>query len=142
MVKDGTMIMIAGLMKEDRRDDTTGIPFLSKIPIIGAAFGARAAQKKKTEIIIFLTPHIISGANTPEGMKFKKYIPPEMVPYDMEDDIIADAVDEIKVSPGKKDLLRKSAIEDIFGKEKDAARKQVVSEPGGIQRRFKGLKEY
>ena len=54
-VKDGTMIMIAGLIKEEKRDDISGVPLLSKIPI----FGARDKSKTRTELIIFLTPRIL-----------------------------------------------------------------------------------
>lgn len=60
-VKDGSMVMIAGLMKEEKRDDKVGIPFLSKIPFLGAIFGNQATQSKKTELIIFITPHIMTG---------------------------------------------------------------------------------
>lgn len=60
-VKDGSMIMIAGLMKEEKRDDKLGVPVLSKIPLLGAIFGNQATQSKKTEIIIFITPHIMTG---------------------------------------------------------------------------------
>jgi len=61
-VKDGTMIMIGGLMKEDKRDSVNGAPVLSKIPILGALFSNRVKSNPKQELVIFLTPHLISGA--------------------------------------------------------------------------------
>lgn len=60
-VKDGTMIMIAGMQKLDKRDDSTGVPVLNRVPFLGAAFGSRATLKKRTEVVVFLVPHIISG---------------------------------------------------------------------------------
>jgi len=45
-VKDGTMIMIAGLMKEELRDETLGLPILSRIPVIGGLFGSRSNRRK------------------------------------------------------------------------------------------------
>lgn len=60
-VKDGTMIMIAGLMKEEKRDTITGVPALSKMPLIGGLFGNREKSNPVTELVIFLTPQIISG---------------------------------------------------------------------------------
>jgi len=63
-VKDGSMIMIAGLMKEEKHDDRLGVPVLSKIPLIGAIFSNRATQSKKTELIIFITPHIMTGESS------------------------------------------------------------------------------
>lgn len=60
-VKDNAMIMIAGLMKEEVRDTRKKIPFLSDIPFLGWLFGSKDEQKNKSELAIFLTPHIISG---------------------------------------------------------------------------------
>jgi len=60
-IKDGTMIMIAGLKQNDTRDTTKGIPFLSDIPILGSLFRNIDSQKSQTEILIFLTPHITRG---------------------------------------------------------------------------------
>lgn len=60
-VKDGAMIMIAGLMKEDIRSTTNKIPVLGDLPFIGALFRSTDNQKQKTELAIFLTPRIITG---------------------------------------------------------------------------------
>jgi type II secretory pathway component GspD/PulD (secretin) len=60
-VKDGSMIMIAGLMKEEKRDTINGWPKLSKIPLLGALFGSRIKSNPKTELVVFLTPQLISG---------------------------------------------------------------------------------
>lgn len=64
-VKDGTTIMIAGLMKEKRTEDRTGLPGLSKIPILGALFGkveiGPLTEPRRNELIICITPKIITG---------------------------------------------------------------------------------
>jgi len=61
-IKDGAMIMIAGLMKEEKSDTIQGIPGLSRLPLLGGLFGSRVSQApKRTELVIFLTPHLISG---------------------------------------------------------------------------------
>jgi general secretion pathway protein D len=60
-VKDGAMVMIAGLMKEDIRDTRKRVPILYKIPIIGWLFGNRDDDRTKTELAIFLTPRIFTG---------------------------------------------------------------------------------
>jgi len=74
-VKDGTTIMIAGLRQNEDSVDTLGIPYLSKIPIIGLMFQNRDSDRDQTEIIIFLTPHIISGddARSWDEKFLKKY---------------------------------------------------------------------
>jgi general secretion pathway protein D len=60
-VKDNAMIMIAGLMKDELHDTRTEMPILNKIPFIRWLFGNKNNQKIKTELAIFLTPHIITG---------------------------------------------------------------------------------
>jgi hypothetical protein len=60
-VKDGTTIIIAGLIKDDRASTVDKIPLLGDIPVIGAAFRKSNKEIIKTELVVFLTPHIISG---------------------------------------------------------------------------------
>jgi general secretion pathway protein D len=59
-VMDGQMIIIGGLMRDEKNVNKTGIPFLSKIPIIGALFGYHEYENKNTELILLITPHLIS----------------------------------------------------------------------------------
>ncbi len=60
-VKDNAMIMIAGLMKEQNSEDRNQMPFLGKLPFLRWLFGNFNNTKTKTELAIFLTPHIITG---------------------------------------------------------------------------------
>lgn len=60
LVKDGETFMLGGLYKTLSSNDRSGIPGLSRIPILGSfLFGNRSMQQTKTEIVIFITPHII-----------------------------------------------------------------------------------
>ena len=61
LVKDGRTIIIAGLMKETEEKDLAKIPMLGNIPILGGLFRNVSDQYEKRELIIFLTPNIISG---------------------------------------------------------------------------------
>ena len=61
MVKDGNTIILGGLKKDDRSSTRKGLPFLMDIPIIGNIFGAKSDSITSSEIIIFITPHIVSG---------------------------------------------------------------------------------
>lgn len=133
-VKDGTMIMIAGLMKEEKRKDISGIPFLSKIPFIGGAFGARDNQKKMTEIIIFLTPHIITGGETVAGTEMEKIFPADFIPEDKEDTIVSARIDDIKAKPKKVPFEEQIKNEGMPLADKKS--------PVDIGRKFKGLKTY
>jgi len=60
-VKDNAMVMIAGLMKDETRSTRNQFPFLGKLPFLRWFFGNTENEKKKIELAIFLTPHIITG---------------------------------------------------------------------------------
>lgn len=62
-IKDGSMLIIAGLLKEEETKDDSGLPKLARLPVLGHLFSNRAREKKKTELVIFITPTIISGAS-------------------------------------------------------------------------------
>ena len=76
IVKDGTTIIIGGLRREDLTEDTKGYPYLMDIPFIGNLFKSRADSITKTEIVIFITPKIVSGAEniTDEPLPIKQNI--------------------------------------------------------------------
>lgn len=61
VVQDGETIVIGGLIREDTTKAITGIPWLSKIPLLGHLFGNTTDDLSRTEIIILLTPHVIKG---------------------------------------------------------------------------------
>ena len=63
VVASGESIVLAGLIREDNNRGTSGIPLLSKIPILGAAFGRQTLNKRRTELVLIITPKIVSDAN-------------------------------------------------------------------------------
>ena len=58
-VEDGDTIAIGGIMLDNSTETTSGIPFLDRIPYLGAAFGQKTRTNQRTELIIFLTPRVI-----------------------------------------------------------------------------------
>ena len=60
-VKDGVTIIIGGLIKDESLDSNDRIPVLGNIPVLGKLFRKESRSTSKSEIVIFLTPHIISG---------------------------------------------------------------------------------
>jgi type IV pilus assembly protein PilQ len=60
MIKDGDTLVIAGLIKDQVTDTKKRVPFLGDIPIVGQVFRKSETKKDKTELVIFLTPHIIT----------------------------------------------------------------------------------
>ena len=62
-VQDGDTIAIGGIIQESNLQSTAGVPILSRLPIIGPAFGAKSTSKSRTELVVFLTPRVIYDAN-------------------------------------------------------------------------------
>jgi len=58
-VKNGQTIVIGGLMRETGGTGKTGVPVLSKLPLVGFLFGFDSTSSNKTELILFLTPRVI-----------------------------------------------------------------------------------
>jgi general secretion pathway protein D len=62
-VQDGDTIAIGGQIQESTTVSIAGIPGLNRIPFLGALFGSRSYGKTRTELVIFLTPHVIFDSN-------------------------------------------------------------------------------
>lgn len=56
---DGQSFAIAGLLKEDTREVVKKFPVLGEIPILGALFRSSGYQKRDTELIVIVTPHLV-----------------------------------------------------------------------------------
>ena len=63
-MQDGDTIAIGGVIAENTTSASSGIPGLSRIPILGAAFGSRTYTKSRSELVLFMTPHVIYDTTT------------------------------------------------------------------------------
>jgi type II secretory pathway component GspD/PulD (secretin) len=61
VVQDGQTIVIGGLIREDTSKSLSGIPWISRIPLIGWLFGNTENDKSRAELIILLTPHVMKN---------------------------------------------------------------------------------
>ncbi len=59
MVQDGSTIMIAGLISSESSQSSRRIPGLGDLPLLGLPFKRTETQRSNTEIIIFITPHVL-----------------------------------------------------------------------------------
>jgi general secretion pathway protein D len=62
-LQDGDSIAIGGIIQETNTSSSAGVPVLHRIPVLGAAFGAKSINKQRTEMVIFMTPHVIYDTN-------------------------------------------------------------------------------
>jgi type II secretory pathway component GspD/PulD (secretin) len=60
-VRDGQTIIIAGLMQEKTLENSTGVPVLHSIPILGGLFRYKTGTKTNSELVIMITPTLQVG---------------------------------------------------------------------------------
>jgi general secretion pathway protein D len=58
---DGQTVVIGGMMRNDTADAVSKIPLLGDIPLVGNLFQHKVSSNVKTELLIFLTPHVIQA---------------------------------------------------------------------------------
>lgn len=61
LADDGEIIVIGGLMKDSVRQQQSGVPGLSRLPLLGALFRWTREVKEKTNLVVFLRPTIVRG---------------------------------------------------------------------------------
>jgi general secretion pathway protein D len=59
-IEDGKTIMLAGLIEDRGNDTVTGVPGLKDVPIFGGLFGTTRKNRNKTELLITITPYIVT----------------------------------------------------------------------------------
>ncbi|MCR4286634.1 MAG: type II secretion system secretin GspD [Deltaproteobacteria bacterium] len=67
-VKDGQTVVIGGLMQEKEEETVTKVPLLGDIPVIGWLFKHKSIDKKKTNLLVFITPHVVRDAEELAGI--------------------------------------------------------------------------
>ncbi|MGH8108782.1 MAG: type II secretion system secretin GspD [Arenimonas sp.] len=58
-VQSGETVVLAGLIKTTKTKGSAGVPFLSRIPIIGSLFGQQTRSEGRQEVLILITPTVI-----------------------------------------------------------------------------------
>lgn len=66
VVNDGETVVIAGLTTKTEDESESGVPVLKDIPILGYLFKHTAKRTRKSDLIIFVTPHIVRGKGEPD----------------------------------------------------------------------------
>ncbi|MDE1182027.1 MAG: hypothetical protein PW947_16380 [Paraburkholderia sp.] len=64
-MRAGETLAISGLVSADALSDSSGMPFLGRLPIIGQLFRSDSFRSKKSDLVIFVTPLISDPAASP-----------------------------------------------------------------------------
>jgi general secretion pathway protein D len=62
VVENGSTVVIAGLIRDDKTGSIGKVPILGDIPLLGWLFKSRSQNKTKTNLLIFITPRIVTSA--------------------------------------------------------------------------------
>jgi len=58
-VQSGQTMVMGGLINETKGNQSSGLPLLSRIPVIGGLFGNQTLTNNRTELILFITPRLV-----------------------------------------------------------------------------------
>ncbi|MCD6287494.1 MAG: type II secretion system protein GspD [Candidatus Hydrogenedentes bacterium] len=94
VVPDGKTVVIGGLMEDNNTESVRKIPLLGDIPYLGALFRRTITDKSKTELLIFLTPHVVEGGRELANMTSDEKAKTRLAPEVFSDDRIKRYIDE------------------------------------------------
>ncbi|MEB6224422.1 DNA uptake porin HofQ [Pantoea anthophila] len=66
-VSDGQTLALGGIFQQQRNRGENRVPLLGKVPLIGGLFRQQSAQRKKRELVIFITPRLVREAALTTG---------------------------------------------------------------------------
>ncbi len=66
-VRDGETVVIGGLIRDDDRVSLNKLPWLGDLPLLGKLFSTTETDKRKTDVLLTITPRVIRGLSAPES---------------------------------------------------------------------------
>lgn len=72
-LKDGSMMVISGLLKDDSTKANSAVPGLANIPILGWLFKTKTGSFEKTNMMVFISTYIINTQDDAEKLTEKKH---------------------------------------------------------------------
>ncbi|NNM82199.1 MAG: type II secretion system secretin GspD [Burkholderiales bacterium] len=73
VVDDGQIIVLGGLIQDSISDNVSKVPVLGDLPFLGNFFSYRSRTHNKTNLMVFLCPHILRNAKSYEGLTSERY---------------------------------------------------------------------
>lgn len=62
-VQSGETVVLGGLIRENKSESESGVPGLSKVPVLGFLFGATNDTRRRTELVVLITPRAVRDPN-------------------------------------------------------------------------------
>ncbi|WP_236844294.1 type II secretion system secretin GspD [Bordetella sp. 02P26C-1] len=73
LVDDSQIIVLGGLIEDSIADTTNAVPILSKIPLLGSLFRYESRSRTKTNLMVFLRPHILRSSQDNASITLDRY---------------------------------------------------------------------
>lgn len=61
LARSGQSVLLAGLISDSGSNSSSRVPFLSRIPGLGAAFRSDSERRERTELVLLITPRVVDG---------------------------------------------------------------------------------
>ena len=75
-LRDGESFTIAGMLRDDYTNQIRQYPFVGDLPIIGALFRSTGFQRDETELVVVVTPHLVTPHRGPTALPTDHFVPP------------------------------------------------------------------
>ncbi|MEO1173932.1 MAG: hypothetical protein AAFX94_18065, partial [Myxococcota bacterium] len=72
----GDTLVIGGLIQRRKENNSAGLPFLAKVPIVGILFGAQEARDDTSELLILITPKRLADGAKPDPVYMERFLDP------------------------------------------------------------------
>ena len=71
-IADGKTIVVGGLITNNKSVEETKVPILGDIPLLGWFFKRKVVEYKKTNLLVFITPHIVTKQSKIDALTEQK----------------------------------------------------------------------
>lgn len=101
ITKNGQMVVIGGLMSDDVTSSESGVPFLKDVPVLGTLFRTTSEQRRRTNLLIFITPRIVKDQFDARDVTIEGR------------DEMGNAISALDSYPERREVLRNNAIDRV-----------------------------
>jgi len=85
VVKDNHTIVIGGMIRDDKIVNVSRVPILGSLPLIGPLFRSQTSRSEKVNLLIFLTPHVISNSQSLQSIAGERAEDFQEIPAEIRD---------------------------------------------------------
>ena len=109
VVKDGHTVVIGGMIRDDKVENVSSVPILGSLPLLGPLFRSTSTRSEKNNLLIFLTPHVISNSQQLQSIAGERVDGIQEIPAEIRDRM--NFGDDDSATPQEQELEEKSGQE-------------------------------